>query len=91
MQWLVTIVRPLSMRMTVINPNSNTVHTEQISRALDPARSDKGVSIDCVTLQNAPLAIESDDDIEAVIEPICTKEPLLSCWVSRARPASLGY
>lgn len=69
------------MHITVINPNSNTVYTEQISLALDPVRIGRQVSIDCVTLQNAPLAIESDDDVEAVVEPICSTVRALDAGV----------
>lgn len=60
-----------SAKIAVINPNSNAVYTECISRALDPVRRDRGASIDCMTLHGAPLAIESDEDIEAVVIPIC--------------------
>ena len=60
-----------SMHITVINPNSNPVYTAHISTALESVRQASGVSIDCITLREAPLAIMSDQDIEAVIEPIC--------------------
>ncbi len=59
------------MHITVINPNSNPVYTEHISTSLESVRQASGVSIDCMTLREAPLAIMSDQDIEAVIEPIC--------------------
>ncbi len=59
------------MHITVINPNSNPVYTERISTSLESFRQARGVSIDCITLREAPLAIMSDQDIEAVIEPLC--------------------
>ena len=58
------------IRIAVINPNSNPVYTEHISRSVESQRRD-GVSIDCLTLDEGPLAIESDEDVASVIDPIC--------------------
>ena len=60
-----------SLKIAVINPNSNPVYTDHISRAVEPERRHNGVSIDCLTLHEGPLAIESDADVAAVIDPIC--------------------
>ena len=59
------------MNIAVINPNSNPVYTAHISTSLESVRQASGVSIDCITLHETPLAIVSDQDIEAVIEPLC--------------------
>ncbi|MGI9206025.1 MAG: aspartate/glutamate racemase family protein, partial [Woeseiaceae bacterium] len=59
------------MHITVINPNSNTVYTEQISSALDALRRNRETTIDCLTLEDAPLAIMTDDDVQSVVDPIC--------------------
>lgn len=68
------VVTPMhhdSRRIAVINPNSNAVYTENISKSLEWIRRARDVSIECITLQDAPLAIQSDEDIEAVVRPIC--------------------
>jgi allantoin racemase len=58
-------------KIAVLNPNSNAVFTESISSSLAELRQTRGVTIECTTLHGAPIAIESDEDINAVIAPIC--------------------
>lgn len=57
-------------RIAVINPNSNPVYTEHISRSVEADRSG-GVTIDCLTLAAGPLAIETEEDVISVVDPIC--------------------
>ena len=59
------------MHITVINPNSNPVYTAHISTSLEALRQERGVSIDCITLRESPFAIMSDQDVNAVIKPLC--------------------
>jgi Asp/Glu/hydantoin racemase len=59
-----------SRRLLVINPNSNTSVTAGIDDAVAEFRRRDELSIDCVTLPDAPFGIESDDDIAAVVPMI---------------------
>jgi len=57
-------------RILVVNPNSSRDVTASIDRNLDPVRASMSVDIDCMTLAGAPDAIESQADIEAVVQPL---------------------
>ncbi len=57
-------------RILVINPNSTEAVTEGISAALEPLRMAGGPAIDCVTLPEGPPGIESQADVESVVQPI---------------------
>jgi Asp/Glu/hydantoin racemase len=61
----------MSSRIIVINPNSTRVVTEGISTALEPLRMAGGPAIDCVTLAEGPPGIESQQDADSVIQPLC--------------------
>ena len=52
----------MSETIRIINPNSNTAVTEAMSEALEPLRWGDGPAIDCVTLVDGPLGIESEAD-----------------------------
>lgn len=54
----------------VINPNSNREVTDGIDRALEPLRVAGGPAITCATLEEGPLGIESQADVEAVALPL---------------------
>jgi allantoin racemase len=54
----------------VINPNSNAEVTDGLDRALEPLRMAGGPSIACMTLEDGPLGIESQKDVEAVTLPL---------------------
>ena len=58
-------------RILVINPNSSVSVTDDISAALDSLRMHGGPEIDCVTLEQGPPAVESQADVESVVEPLC--------------------
>ena len=64
-------MRTEPLRIAVINPNSNPVYTEHISGSLEAYRLPGRVEIECLTLDDAPLAIESDADVQGVIAPLC--------------------
>ena len=63
----------MSQRIVVINPNSTEAVTDGISQALEPLRLPNGPSIECLTLSEGPPAIESRADVEAVVEPLCSR------------------
>jgi len=56
-----------SKLIRVINPNSNTEVTQQMSLALDGLRLPGGPRIDCITFADAPFGIENVDHINQVI------------------------
>jgi allantoin racemase len=58
-------------RILVINPNSTEAVTRGIDAAMEPLRIAGGPKIDCVTLKEGPPAIESQNDADAVIPPLC--------------------
>ena len=53
-------------RILVINPNSNAAVTRGLDTAVEPLRRISRLQIDCVTLDETPFGIESDDDIRMV-------------------------
>jgi Asp/Glu/hydantoin racemase len=53
-------------RILVINPNSNAAVTNGIDAAVDGMRCPNELEIDCMTLEEGPFGIESDEDIERV-------------------------
>jgi Asp/Glu/hydantoin racemase len=64
----------------VINPNSNATVTRCMSEALEPLRAANGPAIDCVTLEEGPLGIESQANVSEV-------EPLVARWVQQDNEA----
>lgn len=55
----------------VINPNSNQAVTDGMARALEPLTHPGGPQVECMTLFEGPFGIESQADIDAVVEPLC--------------------
>ena len=55
----------------VINPNSTQAVTDGMARALDSLRMEGGPPIECVTLQEGPPGIETQEQADAVVAPIC--------------------
>lgn len=53
-------------RILVINPNSNAAVTSGIDSAIAAMRRAGELEIDCITLEDGPFGIETDDDIERV-------------------------
>jgi allantoin racemase len=56
--------------IVVINPNSTEAVTAAIDAAMAPLRSAGGPKIVCQTLREGPPGIESQQDADAVIEPL---------------------
>ena len=67
----------------VINPNSSSAVTEGVAAALTPLMVGGGPAIDCMTLAEGPPAIETQDQIDAVIAPLCA--------LAEARPEASAY
>ena len=61
---------PPSHRVLVINPNSNPRVTQGICEALQPLRISGGPEIECVTLDEGPLGIETQEHVEQVSLPL---------------------
>ena len=57
-------------RITVINPNSNTVVTAGLAEALKPLMFTDGPQIVCETLAEGPYGIESQKDADSVTMPL---------------------
>ncbi len=57
--------------IVVLNPNSSQSVTDALSEALEPLRFSSGPPIRCATLAQGPPAIESDEQVAAVAEPVC--------------------
>ena len=58
-------------RILVINPNSNTAVTDAMDRIVDPLRFGGGPRIDCTTLEEGPLGIETQRHTDEVVTPLC--------------------
>ena len=58
-------------RIVVINPNSNKDFTDHMDQAVEPLRAKGSVQIDCVNLEGTPYGIETQRDVDSVIDPIC--------------------
>ena len=57
--------------IVVLNPNSSQSVTDALDEGLEPLRFSGGPPIRCATLAQGPPAIESDEQVAAVIEPVC--------------------
>jgi Asp/Glu/hydantoin racemase len=57
--------------VVVINPNSTEAVTAAIDRAMAPLRFADGPEIVCQTLHEGPPGIESQQDADSVIQPLC--------------------
>jgi len=57
-------------RILVVNPNSNTVVTAGLAEALQPVAFADGPEIDCVTLEEGPYGIETQEHVESVSLPL---------------------
>jgi allantoin racemase len=60
----------MSGRILVVNPNSNERVTKDIDSAVDALRIPGGAAIDCVTLAEGPLGIETQVHVDTVVAPL---------------------
>jgi Asp/Glu/hydantoin racemase len=58
------------MRILVINPNSTEAVTRGIDQAVEPLRMTGGPAIDCVTLEEGPPGIETQQHVDSVVQPL---------------------
>jgi allantoin racemase len=58
-------------RILVINPNSTDAVTRAIDDAMVPLRIPRGPEIACLTLREGPPGVESQNDADSVILPLC--------------------
>jgi allantoin racemase len=57
-------------RILVVNPNSNEVVTKGLADALAAVAFKDGPEIDCVTLEEGPYGIETQEHVESVTLPL---------------------
>lgn len=57
-------------KILVVNPNSNTQVTHHLTEALQPICFDSGPEIECVTLAEGPIGVETQADLESVTMPL---------------------
>ncbi|KAB2847538.1 MAG: Asp/Glu racemase [Hyphomicrobiaceae bacterium] len=57
-------------RILVINPNSNEAVTKGLEEALAPVRYQDGPAIECHTLREGPIGIETQEHVESVALPL---------------------
>src|SRR5262245_11333312 len=57
------------LRILLINPNSNSDFTRAMDLSVKPLRAQGAYRIDSVTLEGTPRGIETQRDIDSVIEP----------------------
>lgn len=55
----------MTLRILVINPNSNEEVTRAMDCALNPLRTADAPDIDCITIHEGPRGIESQADVDA--------------------------
>lgn len=69
----------------VINPNSTQAVTDGIDEAVEPLRMHGGPAIECLTLDEGPPGIETQEHVDAVVAPLCNliveREPSSSAFV----------
>jgi Asp/Glu/hydantoin racemase len=60
----------MSERILVINPNSTEACTLGIDEAMQPLRMAGGPQIECMTLKEGPPGVQSQADVESVVQPL---------------------
>ncbi|UFS73881.1 aspartate/glutamate racemase family protein [Tardiphaga sp. 37S4] len=57
-------------KILVVNPNSNPQVTRNLAEALQPVMFEGGPEIECVTLAEGPLGVQTQADLESVTIPL---------------------
>lgn len=57
----------------VLNPNSNKVVTEKMADGIAEIENTGEISFRCETLETGPFGIESQADIDSIIQPVCQR------------------
>jgi allantoin racemase len=61
----------------IINPNSTEAVTEAIDRSIEPLRSSDGPDIECLTLSEGPPGIQTQRDVDSVVQPLLQRTAAL--------------
>jgi allantoin racemase len=61
----------------VINPNSTEAVTRAIDQAIEPLRSGDGPDIECLTLSEGPPGIQTQRDVDSVVQPLLKRSAAL--------------
>lgn len=57
----------------ILNPNSNTDVTTKMAKALEEISCPESIRFLCETLETGPFGIETQSDVESVIEPVAER------------------
>jgi len=57
-------------KILVVNPNSNPQVTRNLAEALQPVCFEGGPEIECVTMAEGPLGIQTQADLESAVMPL---------------------
>ena len=57
-------------KILVVNPNSNPQVTRNLAEALQPVCFESGPEIECVTMAEGPLGIQTQADLESAVMPL---------------------
>lgn len=60
----------MAQRILVINPNCTEAVTRGIDEAVEPLRMAGGPAIDCVTLEEGPPGVETQQHVDGVVGPL---------------------
>lgn len=63
----------MSQTLYVINPNSTQAVTDGIDAAMEPLRMAGGPEIRCITLEEGPPGIQTQQHIDGLITPLCAR------------------
>ena len=68
-------------KILVINPNSNEAVTKGLDDALEPIRFAGGPEIECRTLKEGPIGIETQAHVESVTLPLSLPGVFAGCLI----------
>ncbi|MGJ7543846.1 aspartate/glutamate racemase family protein [Variovorax sp. LT1R16] len=72
----------MTPKIFVLNPNSSQVVTDGIDAAMAPLRLPGGPAIHCMTLAEGPPGIQSQRDIDQLVDPLCRQAQSLEAEAS---------
>ncbi|HYC46655.1 MAG TPA: aspartate/glutamate racemase family protein [Burkholderiales bacterium] len=75
----------MTERILVINPNSTAAVTAAMHEACEPLRFASGPAIECVTLEEGPPGVETQQHVDSVVAPltrlVAEREPQYDAFV----------
>jgi Asp/Glu/hydantoin racemase len=72
----------MTPKIFVLNPNSSQVVTDGIDAAMAPLRMPGGPEIHCTTLAEGPPGVQSQRDIDQLVDPLCRQAQSLAAQAS---------